>query len=210
MSISAISPHSHRIQIKDPSSKTLKRIQDSNCNLAIWERKLSDSLLEYVQNLLYYSDFRSLKVVHDDLENLYHSLPLAEQRGRLDFIEDIIMLFSLFRDATGFKNPSIHLTTISNMQCPLFHVDFNQIRLLCTYNGPGTLWLDEENSDRSHLGCGHNDHVVRNMEKIHEVGTGSVALLKGERYPGNGGYGIVHKSPEVPTGTKRLFLRIES
>jgi hypothetical protein len=199
----------HRIQKVSSDSNKLNNIRNDECNLVVWERSLSLPILEYVNELLYSTKFRSIMIPSDEQEKLYYNLPITSSEGRTPFIEDLLQLLWLYKEATGQHNPKIHLTTILAMQCPLFHVDFNQVRLLCTYHGPGTLWLEEPNTDRSHLGCGHNDHVVKDWDQIRQTNTGDVALLKGERYPGNMGYGIVHKSPEVPKETKRLFLRIE-
>ena len=73
----------------------------------------------------------------------------------------------------------------------------NQLRLLCTYVGSGTLWLhDDIQKD------------VISKDEIQQVKTGNIALLKGKLYPT--GKPVFHRSPEIETlNEKRLLLRID-
>jgi hypothetical protein len=100
--------------------------------------------------------------------------------------------------------------------CGRFHADRVGLRLICSYAGPGTEWLDEPDIDRSKLGPGLGglpDEVtglllpgarVRRLERF------AVGLLKGEHWPGNEGRGVVHRSPQIKgTELRRVLFRIE-
>ncbi len=94
--------------------------------------------------------------------------------------------------------------------CPRLHVDRVGIRMLCTYRGPGTEWVDDAAVDRRFLGAasgGKPDEVsglLRPGHRIERVPPFAVALLKGSLWQGNGGRGIVHRSPGVGEGLRVL------
>ena len=96
--------------------------------------------------------------------------------------------------------------------CRRFHTDLNYIRMLCTYSGPGTMWLSENNLNRKALDdLDENDSIVINQNDIKQVDTGSVVILKGALYPREGTKAAVHRSPNIEESQqKRLLLRIDT
>ena len=79
--------------------------------------------------------------------------------------------------------------------CPGWHIDRVGIRLVCTYQGPGTQWLDDQVVDRSGL------HHSRIQEKTAvQAATGEIVLLKGALWQDNEALGAVHRSPELAPG----------
>ena len=44
--------------------------------------------------------------------------------------------------------------------CRRFHTDVNELRLLCTYSGPATLWLPEAAADRDAHHTGENNEQI--------------------------------------------------
>jgi len=44
---------------------------------------------------------------------------------------------------------------------------------------------------------------------LQQLTTGDVALLKGESWVGNEGYGLVHRSPNLENQKKRLLLTLD-
>ena len=98
--------------------------------------------------------------------------------------------------------------------CPKFHVDKVPCRLITTYTGVATEWLPHDRVNRRFLGPGAPT-VVGSAPGICESGdielleTGAVALLKGESWEGNEGCGLVHRSPSIADGRKRLLLTID-
>lgn len=207
-----ITKEAARIQEISDTIEVLDAINNPHCNLSIWNREISHEMKSYI-DILVQKNFTSQSKkdeLNGSLRELLASLPYSSHLGYQEFIQDIQLLYGFMQQLSGNPNPKIHLALIHQTQCPLFHVDFNHLRLICTYKGKGTQWIDEENSDRRHLGCGRNEEVVKDTNLIHQTKQTSVAILKGERFPGNMGYGIIHKSPELEEGESRLFLRIES
>jgi hypothetical protein len=95
--------------------------------------------------------------------------------------------------------------------CRRFHVDHTRLRLLCTYRGPGTEWLAHDQVDRQALAAHQpNDAILRHGQPRH-LEPFWVGVLKGERFPGNAGRGLVHRSPPVAdTGTTRVLVCLDA
>ena len=94
--------------------------------------------------------------------------------------------------------------------CRKFHTDVNDLRMLCTYLGPGTLWVPDEAIDLdASYARGNGKDIVIDLEKVEQVGTGDVVILKGALYPEANA--ILHRSPTIEeNGEKRLLLRIDT
>ncbi|MCB2572738.1 DUF1826 domain-containing protein, partial [Listeria monocytogenes] len=76
-----------------------------------------------------------------------------------------------------------------------------------TYQGAASEWLDEYGLDRRLLGGAQAE--VGDAQLIHSLYTGDGALLKGERWEGNEGAGLVHRSPRAEPGLARLLLTLD-
>ena len=117
-----------------------------------------------------------------------------------------------FKEISEVVSFKLLLAIVDNDMCRRFHTDLNYIRMLCTYSGPGTLWLSENNLNREALDdLESNNSIVINNDSINQVRTGSVAILKGGLYPRKGTKAIVHRSPNIQESQqKRLLLRIDT
>ena len=106
---------------------------------------------------------------------------------------DVRRLALCFAKATGETKVRLRLEHVTDDACRKFHVDQVSFRLLCTYVGPGTEWIDDSG-------------IVRHMWPM-EVG-----LFKGARVPG-GGPRVLHRSPPMtrlaPKRRSRLVLCID-
>ncbi len=125
---------------------------------------------------------------------------------------DIISLLNVFQNITTSKSYRFFLATVNTNMCSKFHTDINDLRMLCTYSGQGTLWLPNDNVNRKSLdACGDNEAIVIDEKEIKQAGTGSVLILKGAIYPKEGTKAIAHKSPTVEErGESRLLLRLDT
>lgn len=91
--------------------------------------------------------------------------------------------------------------------CPRFHVDHVPVRLLTTYAGVGSQWLKEGAMDRRRLAQPEAEPV--DPQVIQQFCCGDVGLLKGEKWHGNEGLGLIHRSPEPAPGERRLILTLD-
>jgi len=142
---------------------------------------------------------------------------LPEQPGRSALADDLAALVELYGDLLGCESVGLRLEIVRRAMCPRFHVDHVGIRMLCTYRGPGTEWLDEHCADRAFLGE-HNDGLpdefsgmIRDPAGIHAVPPCAIVLLKGDLWQGNAGRGIIHRSPRVPEDQSlRVLVAIDA
>ncbi|GHG94669.1 hypothetical protein GCM10012319_57790 [Comamonas sp. KCTC 72670] len=125
------------------------------------------------------------------------------------WLEDVHFLARLYVDLFGVAELGVRLHIIGGDMCPRFHVDRVGVRLLCTYAGPATEWLENVHVVRGALGA--TGDVTRPGAPVRALERFDVALLKGESWPGNQGNGAVHRSPAIAgSGRRRLFLSIEA
>jgi len=96
---------------------------------------------------------------------------------------------------------AIRLEVIETNACRKFHADHVTARLICSYAGPGTQWIDDR--DAMALAGGADPATLT----VRQVATGDVALFKGHDRSETP---IVHRSPPIAgTGTRRLVLVID-
>ena len=98
--------------------------------------------------------------------------------------------------------------TLDKPMCPRWHVDKVPVRLITSYAGPGSEWLEEQYSPREHLG-GPAVDPYSDQGAAQVMACGEVALMKGERWQGNEGRGLVHRSPALSAGQRRLILTLD-
>ncbi|MCX4186973.1 DUF1826 domain-containing protein [Methylophaga sp. OBS4] len=202
--------------IMDKEVTVLAGIYDNNVNLAIWQRETPEALSAYAVFLLSaFPGFDIRTVVKpaeiDDL--LSHKLP--EYQYKRDFIADVTSLCEMFCDLFDLKQLGLRLGLVDTAMCPRFHTDHLPCRLVTTYIGAGSQWLVEPAVDRSKLGAGANglpDHasgIYLDEGEIRQLQAGEVALLKGTQWAGNEQTAIVHRSPHIAAGDKRLLLTLD-
>jgi hypothetical protein len=93
--------------------------------------------------------------------------------------------------------------------CPYFHVDKVPARLVTTYHGPATEWVEQDNVNRTALEAYQQEAVVIDRDKVHQVSAGDVLLFKGEKWPDRKVESIVHRSPEATLKQRRLLLTLD-
>lgn len=193
----------------DASPSILNRIHDKEVNIAIYERDTSAFSSEIEQLLNQDIEFRSSGTLEAIMNDVLKAVNLAEYSL---ISHDIKVLLSQFKEVAEVKNFRMLLATVNTNMCRRFHTDVNDLRLLCTYSGPGTLWLTDDNINRRGLDdCTGNESIVLDESKVQQAATGSVVLLKGAIYPQLESKAIVHRSPTIEeSGEKRLLLRIDT
>jgi hypothetical protein len=104
--------------------------------------------------------------------------------------------------------------TVRGDQCRKFHTDMLKFRLITTYLGPGTEWLEESNVDRAALNdppacpVAANAAIVRDSAAIQRARSGDVLIMKGAGAAGLR-RAVVHRSPPIEgTGVVRLVLAL--
>jgi hypothetical protein len=194
----------------------LTKVYDTNVNLAIWQRQLSQGVKENIANLLKTSrhldtsSFIREQCITSDIKNAIKSTALDDA-----FISNARELVDMFCTLFELKQVGLRLRLLDLPMCPRFHVDKVPCRMVTTFSGPGTQWLEHNQVNRDKLGHGSkglNDNVsglFQTQVDIKTIGTGDVALLKGEAWMKNENAGIVHRSPPYQAGQKRLLMTLD-
>lgn len=190
----------------------LQEIHVKSKNIAIFQREiepyLSEELNEISEQLIECRAIGTIKEILSELKEYFND-HLSECHS---FYDDISGLLGLFEETTQASSFRLLLTTVSTNMCRKFHTDINDLRLLCTYIGPGTLWLPDQAINQKAIQVGrvsNNEELVTDEQHIQQVRTGDVVFLKGALYPDANP--ILHRSPTIEeNGEKRLLLRIDT
>ena len=152
----------------------------------------------------------TLDVAALDLSALLQSVSHPVAREFL--AEDITSILNSFSRAFGRRHLHGQLVVLENDKCRKFHTDNVTVRLLCTYAGPGTEWVKNEDVVRENLARADvdpetaNRSVLRAPDVVNRCMAGDLLLLKGEAYDGNWGFGAVHRSPPIAERSLRRLL----
>ncbi|GAA0477741.1 hypothetical protein GCM10009096_19550 [Parasphingorhabdus litoris] len=191
------SPSETAKQIVGCEPAVLQRILDKSCNLAVWKRSKT-------------IDCSSL--LNIDLENVRVRVPsgnpeklLQRELDRCGFpksvaraclAEDIMDLCQLFGEMIPHPKIEVRIELVTGNSCWKFHSDYVEMRLITTYIGRGTQWVDQNDTDR----------IADGLEPLHinELEPGDVGLFKGKLKTNQP---VIHRSPPIEgTGEKRLLL----
>jgi hypothetical protein len=192
-------------------------IEPEGKNIAILERepllKIQNYLesLELRQSLSFKShiDFSRTNILSEELSHLPRDSD-SNRSGHLALAQDVFGIVTAAMGLLKTAQATVHFEVVTHDNCRLFHTDRPRLRLLCTYFGPGTLWVPNHYVSRSEFGKGQNQRIVPDATKVRQVKPYWIALLKGEDYPGNEMGGVVHRSPPIEeSGQRRVLLRID-
>ncbi|WLG62412.1 DUF1826 domain-containing protein [Pseudomonas sp. FP1762] len=202
-----------RHQHEGLTPETLTRILEDQTNLAVWQRQLPVHIADFAQLVLSLNEplAESLCVelpdedAEPDLAGL--AAGLRDLQGFEGFISDLKWLISAFACLLGARRIGVRLRVLDKAMCPRFHVDHVPVRLITTYAGIGSQWLEEGAMDRLQLGQANAE--PHSPASIRQLNSGDVALLKGEKWHGNEGFGLIHRSPQPAPGERRLLLTLD-
>lgn len=198
-----------------PQPTVFTNIYRNNINIAVWQRNLSSDLTHKIEIFLRDNPtFR--KSISLSPETAREELDLATQRKLPKaLVENIAQLVDMFCCLFDLKEVGLRLTALNNAMCPRFHVDHIPCRLVTTFHGTASQWLQNHNVDRTKLGHGNNElpdetsGLYQQQSDIEQLSTGDVALLKGEAWAGNESLGIVHRSPATSPNETRLLMTLD-
>lgn len=183
----------HVLEIAD-----LAAIHEAHVRVVSLRRSVLPTLARYAERIVREQPFQFRSVVAceedgglDALDDLVKHLPPDDARDVL--VQDIAFWIEVVTCLSGLPRCGVRLACLDERMCPRFHVDQVPFRLLCTYAGSGTEWLDERDVDRS-MPIGF---AVKRGAKVQRAGRMDVTLLKD----------AVHRSPDC--ARPRLLLTLE-
>lgn len=189
----------------------LSDILEDGVNLALWRRQLPLHIAEFGALLVALNEPLAESMVielnSEDAEPNVRGLASScrDLEGYEGFIADVAWLVSAFACLLGAKRIGVRLRLLDKAMCPRFHVDHVPVRLITTYAGIGSQWLREGAMDRRKL----SQPDAEPSERIEQIQCGEVALLKGSKWHGNEGHGLIHRSPALKTDERRLILTLD-
>jgi len=205
-----------RSSAENTTPNVLSDIYREDTNIVIWQRNLSHELMLAVDDFLQRND-KKAAVLAVNPENTHDVLKktFGESEALTTLSDDITLLVDMFCCLFDLKQAGLRLTVLDRAMCPRFHVDRIPCRLVTTYQGIATEWLNHAIVDRTKLGAGNQGKsdeqsgLFNNLEDINRLTEGDVALLKGEHWDETQGAGLVHRSPPVSADERRLLLTLD-
>ena len=186
-------------QISNEQIDVFGEVLRDEVNLAVWQRRLTAQISDFASALLAQGEPLGQSIVLElaspesepslsGLVDGYSDLP-----GQAAFLQDLSWLVSAFVCLFDAKRIGLRLRILDKAMCPRFHVDHVPVRLITSYAGVGSEWLEEGVMARQRLG----DPAAEPGDPalIKRAETGHVLLAKGENWIGNEGGGLIRRSP---------------
>ena len=204
----------------DNDANVLPQIYNEDTNIVVWQRDLEQVLTNAVKALISTNAIKPLELAVSPDDAFYKLItalkPNDNNRDETDALcKDIALLVEMFCCLFDLKHAGLRLKILDKPMCPRFHVDKIPCRLVTTYQGVATQWLNHSDVERSKLGTGNlgkpdeESGLFKSLININQLQQGDVALLKGEYWDENEGAGLVHRSPPVAANEQRLLLTLD-
>lgn len=159
-----------------------------------WQRAIDPAIGTYLSQLHPTRELQVIETLAAVGEPKLDGLPNGP--GRASLMADLSLLREVVCELLGCAAVGLRLARIGRAMCPGWHVDRAGIRLVCTYQGPGTQWLDDQAVDRGDLRAAPTGDGT-----FIQADPGEIVLLKGALWQGNDAFGAVHRSPELGSST---------
>jgi hypothetical protein len=175
----------------------LAAIREEDCNLAIWQRPPIADFTPLIHGTP--ADLR-FETTPGEVEPALLAALAANGFGgpalHALLAADIATIAALFCEAMQLARFELRLEVVRTDSCRKFHADYVTARLITTYAGEGTDWLDD--ADAARLAAGQEPGRINRMNAF------DVGLFKGKLATGRP---AIHRSPPVAaTGGARLLL----
>lgn len=185
-------------QVFGESPQVLTDVLQDGVNMAVWQRRLPAHIEDFARVLLSLGqplgESLTLELEAEGEVPALHALAAgyADLQGHAGFVADVTWLIGAYACLLDARRVGVRLQALDGAMCPRFHVDHVPLRLITTYAGPASEWL-----------------AVPDAPQVQQLASGDVALLKGEKWLGNEGAGLVHRSPQLADGQRRLILTLD-
>lgn len=173
--------------VEGTTPDVLANIYQKNTNIAIWQRDLSQELTLAVDEFLARNKTKAaVLAVTPETTNDVLCKAFGDSDSMMALREDIALLVDMFCCLFELKEAGLRVTILERAMCPRFHFDRIPCRLVTTYQGIATEWLNNDVIDRTKLGAGNQGKsdeesgLFKNLNDINRLSQGDVGLLKGE------------------------------
>ncbi|WP_082674103.1 DUF1826 domain-containing protein [Thiohalocapsa sp. ML1] len=132
------------------------------------------------------------------------ALPLPAAVDAAGAARELGLLVEIFGELLGCPRIGLRLELLHRPMCPRWHRDRNGIRLLCTWLGPGTEWLDDAAAPGADPAG-----IPSTTPPSGRAAPFDLVLLKGGLWQGNAGRGAIHRSPD-PAASARCLVALDA
>ena len=181
--------------LDDPAD--LVRIREPGVNLVVYRRRVGTSVQKFVDEVLLPLDLKRIVPGTDAAQGPVQLLDgIVPMDKAQPFIEDLRELIERYTQVAGIQSVNLKLECFAGNLCERFHTDRVRLRLICSYAGPGTEWLADEEINRDWLGPRAGDRrdeesgLLREGATIRQLERFAVGIMKGDHWPGNLGKGL--------------------
>jgi hypothetical protein len=188
------------------TADTLSGINDAPVSLAVWERPMPSEVVRWLDETHPETLPTARFVCHHFEARKWLTQALSGKAcdsnpAGLQFKEDIVGLIERFARIRSEPWIEVRLEVISDNACAKFHADNVSVRLLTTYRGPATEWLDPAIEFDACCSEAVPEAAVRRLPRF------AAALVKGRKARSRSGPLVLHRSPPIEgTGHVRLLL----
>jgi hypothetical protein len=197
-------------------ARVIEQIRDGGLSLVLWKRRLPRGLRDALRQWAAQSPARLERVTSDDawVEAALPGFPQGPARTYL--AADLRALLHRFRTVSGKRTVKVSFGTVTGDQCRKFHADYQGLRLITTYLGPGTEWLPEHAVRRDALveppecPATANGLIVRDPRLVQHAQAGDVLILRGHDGVTGAALGAVHRSPPIAASQETRVVLVAS
>jgi hypothetical protein len=192
--------------LKSSEREKLAFIHQPDYQIGVWERNLPESLMTEVKSMLN-SDWKEFR-----FSGTVNTLAQHLESSRLEpgLQMDVLHLANWYSKLMEGLPLRLFLGKVEHSMCRRFHTDINDLRLLCTYQGPGTLWVRPDAIRKEKVAKGTNEEMIKDPSGVHQANPGEVLLIKGALHEQSTHGSTLHRSPALEPGQVRLLLRIDT
>ena len=176
----------------------LAAIRAEGCNVAIWRRAPFADFCALTSGSP--QDLRFETGLADLPERLRQGLTGSDFQGAVlheTLIADAAILARLFCETLDLARFELRLELVRTDSCRKFHADYVRARLITTYVGEGTDWLNDADADR--IADGHEPQHINRLNAF------DVGLFKGKLATDRP---AIHRSPQIAASDAVRLLMV--
>ena len=164
-----------------------------------WPRSMDPAIATYLDGVGHTGTLQRLETLAPGDRAKLDMLPSGEagenREGHQRLVDDLALLTEILCDLIDCPAVGLRVTRVDRAMCPKWHVDRVPMRMLCTYDGPGTEWLEDQGVAHVELSA----PAVADGARQQAI-AGEVVLLKGTLWQNNNSKGAIHRSPTIAPG----------
>jgi len=194
-------------------------IRNHSVDIVLVKRQMSKSVMDDADGRCAFGpvfewkyQFDSTRMEPKKIESAFAQLHKGPLRTQI--VADIQTLARHWSHLTGRREVRAVVGLADTDRCSKLHSDYIDLRILCTYAGPGT-WLAPEHAIDRNAFVATGDSQTANMQicpdpsLLIQASEGDVVFLKGQKW-NERARGAVHRSPSlIRTGKRRVLLTID-